>query len=64
MARGNEVIVNNNLNLITVIDKLNNGEVISFDELQNHLSTNWELMDIFDFISQLWQIGAISIYNE
>ena len=64
MARGNEVIVNNNLNLITVIDKLNNGEVVSFDELQNHLSTNWELMDVFDFISQLWQIGAISICNE
>ncbi|NVK09563.1 MAG: RNA methylase [Tenacibaculum sp.] len=64
MARGNEVVVSNNLQLSTIIEKLNTGEIISFDELQNHLTPTWELMDVFDFVSQLARVGAITICKE
>ncbi|MDE1205503.1 RNA methylase [Tenacibaculum larymnensis] len=64
MARGNEVIVSNNSQLNTIIKKLNTGETISFDELQNHLTPTWELMDVFDFVSQLTRVGAITICKE
>ncbi len=64
MARGNEVIVSNNLQLSTIIEKLNTGKTISFEELQNHLTPTWELMDVFDFVSQLARVGAITICKE
>ena len=64
MARGNEVVVSNNSQLSTIIEKLNTGENISFDELQNHLTPTWELMDVFDFVSQLARVGAITICKE
>ncbi|WP_425656882.1 RNA methylase [Tenacibaculum ascidiaceicola] len=64
MARGNEVVVSNNSQLSTIIKKLNTGETISFDELQNHLTPTWELMDVFDFVSQLARVGAITICKE
>ncbi|MDP2540055.1 RNA methylase [Tenacibaculum discolor] len=64
MARGNEVVVSNNSQLSTIIKKLNTGETISFDELQNHLTSTWELMDVFDFVSQLARVGAITICKE
>ncbi|XRE43251.1 hypothetical protein ACIVBQ_001455 [Tenacibaculum discolor] len=63
MARGNEVVVSNNSQLITIIKKLNTGETISFNELQNHLTPTWELMDVFDFVSQLARVGAITIHK-
>ncbi|WP_428743493.1 RNA methylase [Tenacibaculum sp.] len=61
MARGNEIPVSNNPKLSLIFDKLNNGETISFNELQNHLTPTWELIDIFDLISQLWRVEAITI---
>lgn len=61
MARGNEVIVSNNSKLSTIIEKLNTGKTINFEELQNHLTPTWELMDVFDFVSQLARVGAITI---
>lgn len=64
MARGNEVVVSNNSQLSTIIEKLNTGEIISFDELQNHLTPTWELMDVFDFVSQLARVEAITICKE
>ncbi|MDX8552328.1 RNA methylase [Tenacibaculum sp. 1B UA] len=64
MARGNEVVVSNNSQLSTIIEKLNTGETISFEELQNHLTPTWELMDVFDFVSQLARVGAITICKE
>lgn len=63
MARGNEVVVSNNSQLNTIIEKLNTGETISFEELQNHLTPTWELMDVFDFVSQLARVGAIVIHK-
>ncbi|CAM1365523.1 conserved hypothetical protein [Tenacibaculum sediminilitoris] len=64
MARGNEVVVSNNSQLSTIIEKLNTGKTISFEELQNHLTPTWELMDVFDFVSQLARVGAITICKE
>ena len=64
MARGNEVVVSINSQLSTIIEKLNTGKTISFEELQNHLTPTWELMDVFDFVSQLARVGAITICKE
>ena len=61
MARGNEIQVKNNLKLTSLLNKLNTGESLSFQELQNHLAPDWDLIDMFDFVSQLWRAEAINI---
>lgn len=61
MARGNEIQVKNNSKLTSLLNKLNTGESLNFQELQNHLAPDWDLIDMFDFVSQLWRAEAINI---
>ncbi len=59
MVRGREVPVEKNNKLSFVLERLNNGEWISFDELQKDLIGDWEIHHIFSFVSDLLEFDAI-----
>lgn len=59
MARGNEIPVSKNVNLSALLEGLNNGNTYSFDELKELLLVNWEIHNLYEFISQLLQFAAI-----
>ena len=58
-ARGHEIPVKSNSNLSHVLSLLNEGKKLSLDELNDQLSPEWDLIDIFSTMDQLYKIDAI-----
>ena len=61
LARGHEIPVNTNPKLSTILSSLNEGKKLSLEELQDKLSPEWDLVDIFSTLDQLYKISAIEI---
>jgi hypothetical protein len=59
MVRGREIPVEKNAKLSSVLDDLNSGNKISFDQLQKILLDDWQLHQIFSFVSDLLEFDAI-----
>jgi hypothetical protein len=59
MVRGREIPVEKNTKLSAVLDDLNSGNKISFDQLQKILLDDWQLHQIFSFVSDLLEFDAI-----
>lgn len=64
MVRGREIPVEKNTKLSAVMDDLNNGKEITFDQLQRILLGDWELHQIFSFVSDLLEFDAVEKENQ
>lgn len=64
MVRGREIPVEKNSKLSSVLETLNAGEWVSFEELQKSLMGDWELHHIFSFVSDLLEFDAIEMMDQ
>ncbi|CAM1357740.1 RNA methylase [Tenacibaculum xiamenense] len=61
IARGHELKIKKNISIEEVLKKLNNGETISFQELETSFSPDWDLGYVFQFVNELLMVEAINI---
>jgi hypothetical protein len=61
-ARGHSFFKTHHTNLKKIIDRLNNGETLTFDDFKNALGKEWELTEIYGFIGDLICVEAIEIH--
>ena len=59
MTRGREIPTKRNKNLGQVLKDLNTGKTFTFEALKNILLTEWELPDLYEFVSQLLEFDAV-----
>ena len=64
MVGGREIAVEKNSKLSSVLETLNAGEWVSFEELQKSLMGDWELHHIFSFVSDLLEFDAIEMMDQ
>lgn len=60
-ARGHAINITDNKNILRVITELNNGKIFSFQSLKNQDLSDWDLIDIYGFLNDLYQFDAIDI---
>ena len=64
LARGNEIIKKSNANLENIISSLNKGQVLAFESLKDYLMPEWDLIQVYSFVSELLIIEAIEIVKK
>ncbi|SIN66418.1 cupin domain-containing protein [Algoriphagus halophilus] len=62
-ARGHRIHFKKNPGLSVLVEKLNSGEWLTFDTIQELLLTHWDLIDIYGFIQDLLNTEAIQLKN-
>ena len=59
MARGNEIPIKENKHLLSLLDKLNEVQSFTFEELKSKVLGDWELHHLYEFVGQLLEFAAI-----
>ncbi|MEM1122485.1 MAG: hypothetical protein AAGJ18_18715, partial [Bacteroidota bacterium] len=62
-SRGNEIIKKPNSYLKKIVTNLNNGEILTFESLKKCLMPEWDLVDVYSFVSELMAYEAIKIVD-
>jgi hypothetical protein len=61
LARGHEIPVNSSPKLSNILSLLNEGKKLNMKDIQDKLKPEWDLVDIFSTIDNLYKISAIEI---
>jgi hypothetical protein len=59
MTRGKEIPVKKNSNLSQVLTDLNEGKTFAFQDLKKLLLEDWELPNLYEFVSDLLEFAAV-----
>lgn len=59
-ARGHRIVKQNHKNFSFLLEKLNNGEGVSLITIKELLEPEWDITEIYGFISDLLQVDAVS----